>query len=216
MIRAVIFDMDGLLLDSEVYWEEARREYCLDRGCNWRPDDESAVKGMNSPEWAAAIATRCAFGGPRDDIIAGVSQRMRAHYDRRLPLLPGAREAVRSVAARYPTAIASSSPSSLIEFAMTEAGLRGCFTALVSADDVGRGKPNPDVFLVAAERLATSAHNIAVLEDSTAGILAGLAAGMTVIAVPNERYPPRADVLSQAHTVLRSLEDFQVALLDKL
>lgn len=216
MIRAVIFDMDGLLLDSEVYWEEARREYCLERGCTWGPEDELGVKGMNSPEWASAIAARCDLGGSHDEIIRGVSERMRQLYDRHLPLLPGATEAVRSVAGRYPTGIASSSPPALIEFAMSKAGIRDCFTVIVSADDVGRGKPNPDVFLVAAERLGARPEHVAVFEDSSAGIMAGVAAGMAVIAVPNEHYPPQPDALSRAKEVLPSLEHFRVESLDEL
>lgn len=214
MIRAVIFDMDGLLLDSEIYWEEARSEYCLALGCSWQPEDELTVKGNNSPEWAARIRAHCSLASSLEKIIGGVSARMRALYERRLPLLPGAVNVVREVAAHYPLAIASSSPPDLIDYAITEAGLRDCFTVLVSADLAGRGKPAPDVFLLAARQLGERPGDIAVFEDSSAGITAGRAAAMRVIAVPNPRYPPTAEALALADIVLASLLDFRLAMLE--
>ncbi len=213
MIRAVIFDMDGLLLDSEPYWERARAEYCRALGCDWRPQDELTVKGANSPEWAARIVERCGFSIPRTEIIAGVSQHMLDLYREHLPLLPGAIEAVRRLGACYPLAIASSSPPELIEHAMAEAGIRGCFQTIVSADRTGRGKPSPDVFLAAAHQLNFMPAEIAVFEDSSAGIMAGRAAGMCVIAVPNAHYPPSETALAQANVVLSSLEECGLDLL---
>lgn len=213
MIRAVIFDMDGLLLDSEPYWERARAEYCRALNCDWRPQDELTVKGANSPEWAARIVERCGFSTPPAEIIAGVSQRMRALYREHLPLLPGAIEAVHRLSARYPLAIASSSPPDLIEHAIGEAGIRGCFQTIVSADRTGRGKPSPDVFLAAAHELKVPPAEIAVFEDSSAGIMAGRAAGMYVVAVPNAHYPPSETALAQADVVLSSLEELRLDLL---
>jgi len=213
MIRAVIFDMDGLLVDSEPYWERARADYCRALDCDWRPEEELTVKGANSPEWAARIVERCGFSIPQTEIIAGVSQHMRDLYREHLPLLPGAIEAVHRLAACYPLAIASSSPPELIEHAMAEAGIRGCFQAVLSADGAGRGKPSPDVFLAAAQQLNVPPAEIAVFEDSSAGIMAGRAAGMYVIAVPNAHYPPSETALAQADVVLRSLEELRLDLL---
>ncbi|HEX6507462.1 MAG TPA: HAD family phosphatase [Chloroflexota bacterium] len=212
-IEAIIFDMDGLLVDSEIYWEEARRDYSSDHDCEWTPQDELAVKGNNSAEWAEAIRRRCQLAVPPDVIIDGVVRRMRALYDRRLPLLPGATEIVPQLASGYPLAIASSSPVTLIEYVMTLAGLRDCFTVAVSADEVGRGKPAPDVFLEAARQLGHPPDRCAVFEDSTAGIAAGRAAGMFVIAVPNPHYPPSPEVLQQADIVLGSLTQFRLSML---
>jgi HAD superfamily hydrolase (TIGR01509 family) len=213
MIRAVIFDMDGLLLDSETYWEEARREFCYTLGCVWRPEDELGVKGYNSPEWAEAIRRRCQVELDPKEIIDAVTALMRGLYQKHLPLLPGAVDVVREVAASHPVAVASSSPPELIEYVLAAAGLRDCFTVVVSADST-RGKPAPDVFLAAAERLKVPPAQTAVFEDSGAGILAGKAAGTRVIAVPNVHYPPPPDVLVQADVILRSLLDFRPTMLE--
>lgn len=213
MIRAVIFDMDGLLVDSEVYWEEARRRYCADNGCTWRAEDELTVKGNNSHEWAAAITKRCGLGEQPERLIEAVVAYMRVLYAQDLPLLPGSTEAVRTLSKQYPLAVASSSPPALIEYVMAEAEIRDRFEVIVSADEVGRGKPAPDVFLVAAEKLGIPPESCAVFEDSSAGILAARAAGMFIIAVPNPHYPPHGDALREADAVLDSLVDFRPELL---
>lgn len=216
MISAIIFDMDGLLVDSEVYWEDARRAYAESQGCGWTPKDELDAKGLNSLEWAALIQERCGLETDRDAIIHGVAERMMRLYQERLPLLLGATAAVRSLAASYPLGLASSSPPWLIEYVLTQAGIRPCFSAIVSADEVGKGKPSPDVFLVTAQRLGAVPREIVVFEDSSAGIRAGKAAGMYVIAVPNPHYPPGDEVLRQADVVVKSLEDFRPEMLRSL
>ncbi len=216
VISAVIFDMDGLLLDSEVYWERARQEFATSTGCVWTDQDELDVKGMNSPEWAALIKRRCGLDTELSQIIVEVTARMQRLYEEHLPLLPGAVEAVRAAATRYPLGLASSSPRGLIELVLTGAGIREDFTAVVSSDEVGKGKPNPAVFLEAACLLGTQPNRVAVFEDSSAGILAAHAAAMRVIVVPNPHYPPSADALALADAVLQSLADFTLDLLKRL
>jgi len=216
VISAVIFDLDGLLMDSEVYWERARHDYAAGWNCDWTPQDELTVKGMNSREWAAQIGQRCTLDVAPDTIIEGVTSRMRALYAEHLPLLPGARRAVETLAAVYPLAVASSSPPSLIDDVLRAAGLRPCFQVIVSSDEVGAGKPAPDVFLVTAERLQQPPDQIAVFEDSSSGILAAHRAGMHVIAVPNRHYRPSEDALALAARVLPSLEAFEPAMLQQL
>jgi HAD superfamily hydrolase (TIGR01509 family) len=216
VIEAVIFDLDGLLLDSEVYWERARQSYAASLDCSWTADDEDEVKGMNSREWAAVIYSHCRLSRSLDEVIAGVTTRMQSLYDRHLPLLPGAVAAVRQCAGRYPLGLASSSPPELIEFALSEMGVRPSFSVIVSSDDVGKGKPNPLVYQVTASRLGVVPQNIAVFEDSSAGIFAAHAAGMHVIAVPNPHNPPSDDALSRADRVLSSLTEFGLDTLDDL
>lgn len=216
MIAAVIFDMDGLLIESEQFWEQARREFAQSVECAWSETEELGVKGHNSPEWARAIRDHCTLHMPVDRIIEGVVQRMERLYAGGVPLLPGAHDVVVSLSATYPLAVASSSPTSLIEYVLRTAGLRERFSAVVSADAAGRGKPSPDVFLMAAEQLSVEAGHIAVFEDSASGITAAHRGGMKVIAVPNPHYPPGEDALWLADVVLQSLTDFTPALLDRL
>jgi HAD superfamily hydrolase (TIGR01509 family) len=216
VVSAVIFDMDGLLFDSEVYWERARTQYSAGQGCQWTVADEHDVKGMNSREWARLIHDRCGLNLALEDIIAGVTARMQSQYDERLPLLPGALEAVRACAARYPLGLASSSPPDLIGFALDTAGIRSAFSVIVSSDDVGKGKPDPAVFLETARRLRVEPPDIAVFEDSSAGIHAAHNGGMRVIAVPNPHFPPSDEALSLADNVLPSLSDFSPKMLDAL
>jgi HAD superfamily hydrolase (TIGR01509 family) len=216
VIRAVIFDLDGLLVDSEVYWERARRAYCAGVGCEWRNQDELAAKGKNSREWAALIQERCRDTPSLEEIISGVTRQMEALYRERLPLLPGAVESVELLHARYPLGLASSSPPQLIRFVLDESGILEYFSAIVSSDDVGRGKPDPAVFLEAGRRLGALPDGIAVFEDSSSGIQAAKAAGMHVIAVPNAHFPPTREALRRADMTLDSLTELSPASLDRL
>jgi HAD superfamily hydrolase (TIGR01509 family) len=208
--RGVIFDLDGLLVDSEIYWERARSDYCSSEGCDWSHEDELACKGKNSAEWAQIIIQRCSFSAPRPTIIAGVVERMAALYLDGLPLLPGARDLVRELAKHFPLGLASSSPPDLIRAVLSEAGILSCFRVIVSSDEVGVGKPDPRVYLVAASRLGVEPSDVVVFEDSTAGVQSAKAAGMKVIVVPNEHYPPDGSAVKSADRVLNSLEDFDI------
>jgi HAD superfamily hydrolase (TIGR01509 family) len=208
--------MDGLLVDSEPYWEKARRAYTASQGCDWRAEDELGVKGKNSPEWAEAICRRCGLTVQLEEVIVGVVERMEDLYRQDLPLLPGAVDTVRALAQDYPLGLASSSPLELIEDVLTEAGIRSCFQAIASSDEAGRGKPAPDVCLLAARRLGHAPQEIAVFEDSSAGILSGKNADMRVIAVPNLHYPPGQEALDRADLVLPSLTEFTPELLQEM
>jgi HAD superfamily hydrolase (TIGR01509 family) len=209
MIEAIIFDLDGLLIDSEQNWERARHDYARSVGCDWTAEDELSAKGLNSAEWAALIRRHCGLRSTEREVISGVTDRMKKLYDQGLPVLPGAVSVVEQLAEHYPLAVASSSPPEIIEHVLKEAGIRHCFSVVVSADEVGRGKPSPDVFLVAAKRLRRDPHRIVVFEDSSAGILAADAAGMHVIAVPNSHYPPSEEALKKADLILESLLNFR-------
>jgi HAD superfamily hydrolase (TIGR01509 family) len=213
MIRAIIFDMDGVLFDSEPYWERARAEYVAATGHRWTADDELQQKGRSSREWAHYIQEHYAPQTKIEDIIAEVARRQIALYQQHLPLLPGAKEIVRKLARRYPLALASSSPPNVIEYALTTAGLRDYFRAVVSSDQVGRGKPNPAVFLAAAEQLGVKPDETAIFEDSSSGIEAAARAGAFIIAVPNSHYPPSAEALARANLVLPDLTAFRVEML---
>ena len=212
---AVIFDVDGLLVDSEQYWDEARRTFVAEHGGGWTSDDQRRVMGANSAEWARYIADRFEIAMPPEQIIQDVQQRILDRYQEHVPVLPGALETVRALASRYALGVASSGPCPVIEGVLNHLGIRESFAAVVSADEVARGKPAPDVYLEAARRLDVDPRRVVAFEDSANGAAAARAAGMKVIAVPNRQYAdPRQ--FAGADRVLHSLVDFRPAMLPAL
>jgi HAD superfamily hydrolase (TIGR01509 family) len=206
MIEAVVFDMDGVLIDSEPVWERVRRRFVADHRGRWADDTQDRLMGMSTAEWSAYLASDLGITGltPRqvaEQVISGMAD----EYSRHLPLLPGAIGAVRALAGRWPLAVASSSPRSLIETVLATADLGSAFAAIVSSEEVPRGKPAPDVYLAAAERLSAAPTACAGVEDSSNGLRAAVAAGLTVIAIPRPEYPPAADALAAARLILPSL-----------
>lgn len=204
-IEAVIFDMDGLLVDSEPVWDGVRRSMAEAAGRPWTADDHRAVMGASTEEWADYMIERLALASSRDEVVAQVIEGMEHAYRAGIPWLPGAVEAVRLAAGRYRTALASGSHPSLIKAITDAAEVRGAFEVIVAADEVGAGKPAPDVYLATAERLRVDPRRCVCLEDSGNGIRSGHRAGMRVIAVPDPRFPPEPAVLGEADLVLGSL-----------
>jgi HAD superfamily hydrolase (TIGR01509 family) len=207
VIEAVIFDMDGVLLDSEQLWDEVREQLAAERGGRWTERSQREMMGMSSPEWSAYMHDVVGLAESPQEISAEVVRRIEARYRATLPLLPGAGEAVRRLAAAWPLGLASSSNREVIDLALELSGLAPCFTATVSSEEVGRGKPAPDVYLEAAARLGVQAGACAAVEDSHNGIRSAKAAGMTVLAIPNPHYPPDAEALALADATLRSLDE---------
>jgi HAD superfamily hydrolase (TIGR01509 family) len=207
LIQAVIFDLDGLLLDSESAWDGGRRALVAEHGLAWREGATEAMLGMSAPEWSRYV--RDALGVPLEP--GEISDRVVAHvlesYERRLPLLPGAEAAVARIAERWPLGLASSSNKEVIDQVMRTSGWGRVFRVWVSSEEVERGKPAPDVFLEAARRLGADPSGCAGVEDSHNGILAARAAGLRVIAIPNHEFPPGDDALSAADVVLGSLDE---------
>jgi HAD superfamily hydrolase (TIGR01509 family) len=205
VIEAVVFDMDGVLIDSEPVWERVRRGFVADRGGRWPADAQDRMMGMSTAEWSAYISADFGVGFTPQQVAQQVIVAMAAEYEKHLPLLPGAMEAVRSLAGRWPLAVASSSPRSLIETVLATADLASAFAAVVSSEEVPRGKPAPDVYLAAADRLSVPPKSCAAIEDSSNGLRSAAAAGFTVIAIPRPEYPPAPDALAFARLVLPSL-----------
>jgi HAD superfamily hydrolase (TIGR01509 family) len=206
MIEAVVFDLDGVLVDSEPVWEEVRRGLVAERGGHWAPDAQRRLMGMSTPEWARYLSEDLGVGLPPDEVAALVIDQMAASYREHLPLLPGAVEAVRRLAARWPLGLASSAPAVLIETVLESAGLRPCFQVTMSTEQVPHGKPAPDVYLAVAEGLGVPAARCAAVEDSSNGLRSAAAAGLRVIAIPHPQYPPDPDALAATSLVLPSLD----------
>jgi HAD superfamily hydrolase (TIGR01509 family) len=207
VIEAFVFDLDGVLLDSEQVWDEAREQLANERGGRWHPQAQRDMMGMSSPEWSRYMHDVIGLPEPPEQINREVVERLAAIYREHLPVIPGAREAVERMAARWPLGVASSSNRELIELVLDLLGVAHLFAATVSSEEVGRGKPAPDVYLEAARRLQASPAHTAAVEDSHNGILAAKAAGMCVLAIPNAHFPPGPDALEQADTALKGLAE---------
>jgi HAD superfamily hydrolase (TIGR01509 family) len=207
VIDGVVFDLDGLLLDSEQVWDEAREQLVKERGGRWHANAQRDMMGMSSPEWSRYLHEELHVADPPEELNREVVRRVASVYGERLPVLPGAREAVERIGARWPLALASSSNRELIDLALELLGVTGHFRATVSSEEVPRGKPAPDVYLEAARRLGVDPKRAAAVEDSHNGIRAASTAGMRVVAIPNRHFPPGRDALAQADVVLDSLAE---------
>jgi HAD superfamily hydrolase (TIGR01509 family) len=214
MIDAVVFDLDGVLIDSEHVWDEERQQLAEERGGRWNENASRDMMGMSSLEWSRYMHDVVGLTEEPEEISAEVVRRLTDRYRRELPLIAGAEQAVERIAERWPLALASSSNRELIDLVLESSGLGRCFEASVSSEEVARGKPAPDVFLEAARRLGTKPTRCAAVEDSENGILAAKAAGMRTIAIPNQQYPPHDDSLAAADAVLATIDDLSPAVVD--
>jgi HAD superfamily hydrolase (TIGR01509 family) len=206
-IQAVVFDLDGVLLDSEQVWDESRRELVAETGGRWSDDATTAMLGMSAPEWSRYVAEELRVPLDPSEIDREVVRRVVAHYRQRLPALPGAREAVRRLAERWPLGLATSSNREVVDVVLEALRVARCFRATVSSEEVGRGKPAPDVYLEAARRLGVPPAACVAIEDSSNGLRSASAASMTVVAIPNPHFPPAPDALALAAIVLRDLDE---------
>ena len=214
MIDAVVFDMDGVLIDSEPVWERVRRGFTASHGGRWPDVAQDRMMGMSTGEWSAYMSEDFGVGLPPGRVAELVIADMTAEYQVHLPMLPGAVNAVRRLAGRWTLGIASSAPKSLIEAVLDGSGLRLAFAAAVSSEEVARGKPAPDVYLEAARRLGVFPASCAAVEDSSNGLRSAAAAGLAVIAVPRPEYPPAADAIGLARVVLGSLSELTTDAID--
>ena len=204
MIEAVVFDLDGVIVDSEQVWDDVREQLAHERGGTWHDGAQADMMGMSSPEWSRYMHERIGLHDAPEEINDEVVDRMLERYRESLPLIDGAVETVRRLAGTFKLGVASSSNRSLIELVLERAGIAQLFAAVVSSEEVARGKPAPDVYLEAARRLGVEPARCAAIEDSSNGIRAAHAAGMRVIAVPNAHYPPVGDALALADAVVTS------------
>ena len=210
MIEAVLFDLDGVIIDSEPVWEQVRRQVVAEHGGHWAPDAQQRLMGMSTGEWARYLSQDLGVGLPPPAVAAMVIERMQARYRDGVPLMPGAAGAVRRLAARWPLGLASSSPPALIDAVLDGAGLRECFRVTLSTEQVSHGKPAPDIYLAVTGQLGCPPERCAAVEDSTNGLRSAASAGLQVIAVPHPRYPPEPAALHAARLVLTGLDGLTV------
>lgn len=218
-IKAFIFDMDGLLIESEEYWDRARAKFVKKHGGEWNESDQKNVIGLNSSEWAGYIKKKFKINEPEEKIISKVKKLILGLYRTQgIPFIGEAVKILKTLARKripphkkcYPIAIATSSPKEVVNFVLKKSGLDDYVSIILSSDEVKRGKPYPDVYLKTAQLLEEKPGNILVFEDSPNGVLAAKAAGMTVIAVPNKRYGFAKSKFEKADAVLRSINEFKI------
>ncbi len=216
MITTVIFDMDGLLVDSEPLWQRARIEAFGAERLRWTPQDQESIMGRSTQSWAAYLAEKLEHTFTPEEIIARVVGQMVVYYRQAVPLMPGANAVLQRLGPDFVLGVASGSPRPLLDAILERTGWASIFRVIVSSDDVARGKPAPDTYLLAIERLGVEPQRVAVVEDSANGILAGVAAGAHVIAVPAPYHRPSAGVLARADRVLPSLDALDADVLTAL
>jgi HAD superfamily hydrolase (TIGR01509 family) len=207
VIDAVVFDLDGVIIDSEQLWDEVREGLARERGGRWSEQAQADMMGMSSTEWSRYIHEVVGLAESPEEINREVVRRMLARYSEHLPLIDGAVDAVKRLAAQWRLGVASSSNRVLIELVLELSGLAPYFEMTVSSEEVERGKPAPDVYLEAARRLGVEAARSVAIEDSASGIRSAHAARLHVVAIPNRAFPPPADVLALASIVLESIKE---------
>lgn len=214
LVQAVVFDLDGVLVESEQIWDEVRRGMAAEQGLRWPSDATRAMQGMSTDEWSAYLTDVVRLPSSRQEVAANVVDQVAARYRESLPLLPGAREVVGRLGGRWPLGLASSSPRRLIDAVLESAGLADQFVANVSTEEVGTGKPSPEVYLEVVRRLGVSAERTVAIEDSSNGLRSAARAGLRLIAMPNAGYPPAEDALALADVVVHSLAEIDPELVE--
>ncbi|GIJ33426.1 HAD family hydrolase [Verrucosispora sp. WMMD703] len=216
MVDGVVFDLDGVIVDSEPVWEEVRRAYVAEHGGSWQDDTQRRLMGMSTGEWARYLSDELGVRRSADQVAAEVVEEMARRYAARVPVIDGAVDVVRRMAARWPLGLASSSPTRLIAAALAATDLTDAFRSTLSTEETERGKPAPDVYLSVARRLGLDPTRCVAVEDSSNGVRSAAAAGMTVVAVPHGAYPLDPDARRLAVTVLESIDELTPEVVDRL
>lgn len=213
---AVVFDLDGVLVETEPLWDQVRRAVARDHECPWPATATTDMMGMSTLEWAQYLHDAVGIPGSREAIADEVIDALEDRYRMHLPVLAGAVETVHAMASSHLVGLASSSPRRLIDAVIDRLNLTQAFEATVSTEEVAAGKPAPDGYLRACELLGVDPVTAVGVEDSTNGCKAVRNAGMTLIAVPPKFHRPDDEVLDTAAAVLGTLAELTDALLDGL
>lgn len=216
-IRAIVFDMDGVLIDSEVIWQRVRADYAAALGHVWTHEDQMAMLGCSTPVWSEQMRQRLGLLHLRaQDVADQVKQRVQAAFESALPTRPGAAEALEALAQHYPLALASGSPRNLVDCAMRLTGFGRYFQSIWTGDDVQHGKPHPEIYLRAVAALGVAPGEALGVEDAPNGLLALRAAGMRAVAAPCPEFPLDAPTLALANVTIDSLRSLTPTLVQSL
>lgn len=215
-IKAVIFDMDGVLVDSEVYWDKSRVEFAQDRGKVWTDEFQRLAMGQSTVGWAKVMKEKLELDESIDEIITEMKQRVIAHYEERMPTRPGAIESVKHMKEHFRVGLASGSPTEIIKAVLRITGLDQIFEVMIYGDEVPKGKPAPDIYIEAMKQLGVTPDVTIGIEDSANGIRSLKNAGMFAVAAPSPDYPLSDDILAMVDAHITTLEDFNIDLIRKV
>ena len=215
-MRAVVFDLDGVLVNSEPVWDDVRRGLALRHDRPWPPDATRAMQGMSTAEWSRYLVDVVGVPGTAADVAEEVIRSVEERYASELPLIPGAVAAVSRLAGHFRLGLASSSPRRLIDTVLSRSGMADYFEVSVSTEEVEAGKPSPAVYLEAVRRLGVPAAPTAAVEDSSNGLRSAHAAGLIVVALPHEAFPPAPDALALASAHVHSIAELTPELFEAL
>jgi HAD superfamily hydrolase (TIGR01509 family) len=207
--NSIIFDLDGTLVETEQVWRDVRREFVLSHGGRWDDAAQTTMIGMRTAEWADYIHDDLGVALAPHEIARLVVDGVVAALRKDVPILPGAQAALERVSRDFRLGLATSAARRVAEIVLEKTGWTKYFEVVVSADDVARGKPAPDVYLRTLELMHAKAADTSAVEDSTNGILSARAAGVPVIAVPNREFPPKPEALALATRVIPNLDALQ-------
>lgn len=209
MIKAVIFDMDGLLIDSEPVWFRAKEDLLKEINYKWTWEDQKNSMGVSTETWVNYVYNFADQKFTKEEVLHGITDRMKTYYKNgEIDLMPGANEALQFAKNNFKVGLASGSYKDLLYGAVKSNNWESIFEEILSSDDIERGKPQPDIYLEVMKRLGVLPEECIVLEDSRDGIKAGVAAGAKVITVPSKDVPVPPEVLDSAYAVIDSLNDF--------
>lgn len=206
----VIFDLDGTLIESEQVWRDVRHAFVVEHGGRWLDGAQDKMIGMRTTEWARYMHDDLGVAMAPEAIAEQVVNTVAHALAKHVPVLPGANEALARLAAAFPLGLATSAARPVAETALAVTGWAKFFKVVVSADDVARGKPAPDVYLRALQLMGADPRRTAAIEDSANGIRSAHAAQLAVIAIPNREFPPDREALSLARCVLDTIADLKV------
>jgi HAD superfamily hydrolase (TIGR01509 family) len=216
-IQAIVFDMDGVLIDSEVIWRRVREVYASELGKPWTSDDQAAMMGCSTPQWSAGMRERLRISHLSAEALADeIKRRVRLAFEDELPVRPGVLQALKALGQKYPLALASGSPRELVDCAMEITGFTTYFSSILSGDDVTHGKPHPEIYLSTLMRLGTAAQRTVGIEDSYNGLKALHSAGMLSVAAPCPEFPLTVIELSNATVQIGSMKELTPHLIASL